>query len=157
MFTLKNSTLLHLRTYHLMRTDAFALRHIGPRESDLNHMFKTIGVETFDQLIYETIPENIRLKNDLQLEPAMTEYEYSQHIHELGKKNKIFKYYFILKKFIILSFKDTLFFLNICWYSITSIASLIDTGVPRLILSDKSSNLLSFNVFLNSVFIFVYF
>jgi glycine dehydrogenase len=56
-------------------------------------MFKTIGVETFDQLIYETIPENIRLKNDLQLEPAMTEYEYSQHIHELGKKNKIFKSY----------------------------------------------------------------
>lgn len=93
MLTLKNSTLLHLRTYHLMRTDAFALRHIGPRESDLNHMFKTIGVETFDQLIYETIPENIRLKNDLQLEPAMTEYEYSQHIHELGKKNKIFKSY----------------------------------------------------------------
>jgi glycine dehydrogenase len=56
-------------------------------------MFKTIGVETFDQLIYETIPENIRLKNDLQLDPAMTEYEYSQHIHELGKKNKIFKSY----------------------------------------------------------------
>jgi glycine dehydrogenase len=56
-------------------------------------MFKTIGVETFDQLIYETIPENIRLKNDLQLEPAMTEYEYSQHIHVLGKKNKIFKSY----------------------------------------------------------------
>jgi glycine dehydrogenase len=76
-----------------MRTDAFALRHIGPRDSDLNHMFETIGVETFDQLIYETIPENIRLKNDLQLEPAMTEYEYSQHIHELGKKNKVFKSY----------------------------------------------------------------
>ncbi|MCF6133103.1 aminomethyl-transferring glycine dehydrogenase [Flavobacterium wongokense] len=76
-----------------MRTDAFALRHIGPRESDLNHMFKTIGVETFDQLIYETIPDDIRLKNDLQLEPAMTEYEYSQHIHELGKKNKVFKSY----------------------------------------------------------------
>ncbi|MBP8157611.1 MAG: hypothetical protein KAX93_04470, partial [Flavobacterium sp.] len=52
-----------------MRTDAFALRHIGPRESDLNHMFKAIGVESFDQLIYETIPDDIRLKNDLQLEP----------------------------------------------------------------------------------------
>jgi glycine dehydrogenase len=76
-----------------MRTDAFALRHIGPRESDLNHMFKTIGVETFDQLIYETIPDDIRLKNDLQLEPAMTEYEYLTHIQELGKKNKVFKSY----------------------------------------------------------------
>ncbi|MBF6640397.1 aminomethyl-transferring glycine dehydrogenase [Flavobacterium sp. J49] len=76
-----------------MRTDAFALRHIGPRESDLNHMFKTIGVETFDQLIYETIPDDIRLKNDLNLDAPMTEYEYLTHIQELGKKNKVFKSY----------------------------------------------------------------
>jgi glycine dehydrogenase len=76
-----------------MRTDAFALRHIGPRESDLNHMFKTIGVETFDQLIFETIPDDIRLKSELNLEPAMTEYEYLTHIQELGKMNKVFKSY----------------------------------------------------------------
>ncbi len=76
-----------------MRTDAFALRHIGPRENDLNHMFKTIGVENFEQLIYETIPDDIRLKTNLNLDAPMTEYEYSQHIHELGKKNKVFKSY----------------------------------------------------------------
>ncbi|MDP2160680.1 MAG: aminomethyl-transferring glycine dehydrogenase [Flavobacterium sp.] len=76
-----------------MKTDAFALRHLGPRESDLNHMFKTIGVESFDQLIFETIPDDIRLKKDLGLEPAMTEYEYLNHIQELGKKNKVFKSY----------------------------------------------------------------
>ena len=76
-----------------MRTDAFALRHIGPREKDLNHMFKTIGVNTIDQLIFETIPDDIRLKTDLNLEPAMTEYEYLSHIQELGKKNKVFKSY----------------------------------------------------------------
>ncbi|WP_396194800.1 aminomethyl-transferring glycine dehydrogenase [Flavobacterium sp.] len=76
-----------------MRTDAFALRHIGPRESDLKHMFKTIGVESFDQLIYETIPDDIRLKSDLNLDAPMTEYEYLTHIQELGKKNKVFKSY----------------------------------------------------------------
>lgn len=76
-----------------MRTDAFALRHIGPREKDLNHMFKTIGVENFEQLIYETIPDDIRLKNSLNLEAPMTEYEYLNHIQELGKKNKLFKSY----------------------------------------------------------------
>lgn len=76
-----------------MRTDAFALRHIGPRESDLNHMFKTIGVENIDQLIYETIPDDIRLKEDLNLDAPMTEYEYLTHIQELGKKNKVFKSY----------------------------------------------------------------
>ena len=29
-----------------MRTDAFALRHIGTGENDLNHMLKTIGVDS---------------------------------------------------------------------------------------------------------------
>jgi glycine dehydrogenase len=76
-----------------MRTDAFALRHLGPRESDLNHMFKTVGVESFDQLIFETIPNDIRLKNELNLDAPMTEYEYLNHIQELGKKNKVFKSY----------------------------------------------------------------
>ena len=76
-----------------MRTDAFALRHLGPRDTDLNYMFKTIGVENLDQLIFETIPNDIRLKNDLNLDAPMTEYEYLNHIQELGKKNKIFKSY----------------------------------------------------------------
>jgi glycine dehydrogenase len=76
-----------------MKTDAFALRHLGPRENDLQDMFKTIGVEGFDQLIYETFPDDIRLKKELDLEPAMTEYEYLNHIQELGKKNKVFKSY----------------------------------------------------------------
>ena len=76
-----------------MKTDAFALRHIGPRDSDLQHMFKSIGVTDMDQLLYETFPDGIRLKKDLDLEPAMTEYEYLTHIQELGKKNKVFKSY----------------------------------------------------------------
>lgn len=74
-----------------MRTDAFALRHIGPRENDLQHMYKTIGVESIDQLIYETLPDDIRLKAPLNLDPAMTEYEYLTHIQQLGSKNKVFR------------------------------------------------------------------
>jgi glycine dehydrogenase len=76
-----------------MKTDAFALRHIGPRESDLQHLFKTIGVDSLDQLITETIPTDIRLKKDLELDAPMTEYEYLSHIQELGSKNKVFKSY----------------------------------------------------------------
>jgi glycine dehydrogenase len=76
-----------------MRTDAFALRHIGPRETDLNLMLKTIGVDSLDQLIFETIPSDIRLKSKLQLEEPMTEFEYLSHIQELGSKNKVFKSY----------------------------------------------------------------
>jgi glycine dehydrogenase len=76
-----------------MKTDAFALRHIGPRENDLEIMLKKIGADTLDQLISETIPNDIRLQDPLDLEPAMTEYEYSNHILELGNKNKVFKSY----------------------------------------------------------------
>jgi glycine dehydrogenase len=76
-----------------MKTDAFALRHIGPSENNLQHMLKTIGAETMDQLIFETIPNDIRLKSDLDLEPAMTEFEFSNHIKLLGDKNKMFQSY----------------------------------------------------------------
>lgn len=77
----------------LMRTDAFALRHIGPSDNDLQHMFKTIGVDSLEQLIYETVPDNILLKNPLNLDAPLSEYEYLNHIQELGKKNKVFKSY----------------------------------------------------------------
>ena len=76
-----------------MRTDAFALRHIGPREHDVQHMLDTIGVESIDQLIYETIPDDIRLKAPLNLAPALTEFEYLNHIRNLGQRNKVFKTY----------------------------------------------------------------
>ncbi|MEN9929601.1 MAG: hypothetical protein RLZZ231_1522 [Bacteroidota bacterium] len=76
-----------------MKTDAFALRHIGISEKDLAHMYKTIGIDSLDQLINETIPSDIRLKNELHLDAPLTEYEYLNHIQELGNKNKIFKSY----------------------------------------------------------------
>ncbi|MBS7786525.1 aminomethyl-transferring glycine dehydrogenase [Flavobacterium sp. CYK-55] len=76
-----------------MKTDAFALRHIGPGEQDLAHMYKTIGVESMEQLIYETLPDDIRLKAPLNLPPAMTEYEFALHIQKLGEKNKMFRSY----------------------------------------------------------------
>lgn len=76
-----------------MKTDAFALRHIGPRENDLSHMLKTIGVENLDQLIFETIPSDIRLKSDIVLDEPMTEFEFAKHITALGNKNKVFQSY----------------------------------------------------------------
>lgn len=76
-----------------MKTDSFALRHLGPRENDIPKMLETIGVETLDQLIAETIPSDIRLKKPLELEHIMTEYEYANHIRLLGRTNKVYKSY----------------------------------------------------------------
>ncbi|MGZ9674989.1 aminomethyl-transferring glycine dehydrogenase [Flavobacterium sp. GNP001] len=76
-----------------MKTDAFALRHIGPRENDLAHMLRTIGASSLEQLIDETIPSDIRLQADLDLPAAMTEYEFASHIYNLGNKNRVFQSY----------------------------------------------------------------
>ncbi len=76
-----------------MNTDSFALRHIGPREKDLPQMLETVGVSSMDQLIYETVPDDILLKKALNLDTAMSEQEYLEHITELSSKNKIFKTY----------------------------------------------------------------
>ena len=78
---------------HKMNTNSFQLRHIGPRKKDQETMLNTIGVDSLDQLIFETIPDDIRLQNDLDLAPAMSEYQYLQHINELAAKNKVFKSY----------------------------------------------------------------
>jgi glycine dehydrogenase len=76
-----------------MNTDAFALRHIGPRKDDHQEMLNVIGVDSLDELITETIPDNIRLKKGLQLDEAMSEQDYLNHINSLSLKNKVFKSY----------------------------------------------------------------
>lgn len=76
-----------------MITNNFVNRHIGPDPLDTAQMLKRIGVESVSQLIDETIPARIRLKNKLSLPAGMNEAEYLQHLKELGKKNKLFKTY----------------------------------------------------------------
>ncbi len=76
-----------------MYTDNFSLRHIGIPIIDLQKMLTTIGAESIEQLIYETIPDDIKLKKTLQLDNPMSEYEFLKHIQDLGNKNKIAKNY----------------------------------------------------------------
>ncbi len=76
-----------------MKTNTFIYRHLGPRESDLPQMFQKIGVDSMEQLIYETIPDNIRMKKPLNLPPAMTEQAFMEHIEELANKNKLYRSY----------------------------------------------------------------
>ena len=56
-------------------------------------MLKTIGVESVEQLIYETIPDDIKLKQPLDLPAGISEHEFLSHLQELAQKNKIFKTY----------------------------------------------------------------
>ena len=76
-----------------MNTNLFENRHIGPDNKEIEKMLSTVKVETLDQLISETVPSNIHLKEELDLAPAMSEYEYLAHIKQLSEKNKVFKSY----------------------------------------------------------------
>lgn len=71
----------------------FIKRHNGPRENELESMFKVIGVDSMDQLIDETVPKAIRLKKEMGINEGLSEQEYIRHIKELASKNKIFKSY----------------------------------------------------------------
>lgn len=76
-----------------MRTDVFATRHIGIKNEDLGHMLETIGTDSLDQLIFETLPEGIRLKKPLDLEAPMSEHKFLAHMQELSEKNQLYRSY----------------------------------------------------------------
>ncbi|MBC7696342.1 MAG: aminomethyl-transferring glycine dehydrogenase [Burkholderiales bacterium] len=76
-----------------MTTDKFVSRHNGPREIEIKQMLAKIGVASVDELISQTVPSGIRLKQPLRVAPAMSEYQYSKHLKELGEKNKVFRSY----------------------------------------------------------------
>ena len=73
-----------------MAFDKFADRHIGPRENEIPQMLRTVGVDSLDGLIKETVPPSIMIDKPLDLPEAMSEYEYLNHIREIGAKNKQF-------------------------------------------------------------------
>ncbi|HQQ93407.1 MAG TPA: aminomethyl-transferring glycine dehydrogenase [Bacteroidia bacterium] len=76
-----------------MSQDKFVNRHNGPRGQEISAMLSKIGVSSISELIDQTVPSNIRLKNPLKIAPAMSEFEYSKHLKALGKKNKVFRSY----------------------------------------------------------------
>jgi glycine dehydrogenase len=71
--------------------DCFSRRHIGPNERELEEMLTELGVTSLDQLMDETIPISIRLKNPLDLTPPSTEYLYLEGLKKVALKNKVFK------------------------------------------------------------------
>jgi glycine dehydrogenase len=77
----------------LNHPDYFEDRHIGPGEEEIKEMLKVIGVKSVEQLIDETIPSNIRLNKELNLDEPLSEYKFIDHLRKIANKNKVFKSY----------------------------------------------------------------
>ena len=77
----------------ILYQEAFENRHIAPNAEDTKTMLETVGVNTLDQLIEETVPAKIRLKNPLNLPKALSEFDYLNNLKITASKNKVFKSY----------------------------------------------------------------
>ena len=53
----------------------FINRHIGPSKEDQSKMLDYIGSNSLKQLIKDTVPENILLKNELNMAHSLSESE----------------------------------------------------------------------------------
>lgn len=80
----------------------FLARHVGPNHQETTEMLDKIGVSTLSELIDKTIPSDIRLQNELNIAPAISESEYLKHISDIGQQNQVFK------SFIGLGYHETI-------------------------------------------------
>lgn len=71
----------------------FKDRHIAPNEADTKAMLQTIGVKSIDELIDQTVPAAIRLKQPLNLPKAKSEVDYLTTLKQTASLNKVFKSY----------------------------------------------------------------
>ncbi len=76
-----------------MSHDRFVNRHIGPSEGEIKEMLEAIGVSSMEELMEQTVPENIRLQEPLKLQEGLTERRYYRKILSLAGKNKVFNTY----------------------------------------------------------------
>ncbi|MDR2362128.1 MAG: aminomethyl-transferring glycine dehydrogenase [Prevotellaceae bacterium] len=69
----------------------FITRHNGPHEADIPQMLAAIGASSLDELINQTVPADIRLREPLTLDAPMSEHEYLKQIKAIAQRNKPFR------------------------------------------------------------------
>ena len=68
----------------------FIQRHIGPSVDEQNVMLKELGYKSLDDLIKDTVPEKILLKDDLDIGDPNSEYKALRKLKKKKKKNEVY-------------------------------------------------------------------
>lgn len=76
----------------IMSSTNFAARHIGPRPDEVKTMLDTIGVNSLDELIDQTVPAAIR-RPDLTIGAGLAEHDFLALMREKASKNKVYRSY----------------------------------------------------------------
>ena len=66
----------------------FVDRHNGPREAEQKEMLKALGCSSLDELISQTVPQDIMLKEPLKLDKAVSEYEYTAALKKTASRTR---------------------------------------------------------------------
>jgi glycine dehydrogenase len=69
----------------------FINRHIGPSKKDQEKMLDYIGSESLDQLIKDTVPTNILLRDELKIGDSLSESEALKKLKIISQKNQTFR------------------------------------------------------------------
>ena len=72
---------------------SFSTRHIGPRSHDIDKMLQVIKVNSLEALIKQTIPDNIRSNELMNLPQPLTESRCIEHMKDIARKNKNYRSY----------------------------------------------------------------
>lgn len=62
------------------------MAYIANTDADRNEMLETIGVKTFNELI-SNIPEDLKLKNNLNISESLSEFEVQAKLEKMSSKN----------------------------------------------------------------------
>ena len=72
-------------------SDSFIDRHIGPNAIQIQEMLNELGLNSLDELSNAIVPNDIYVKTPLDIPMGLSESETIQRLHELAKKNSVFR------------------------------------------------------------------
>ena len=70
----------------------FIKRHIGPSDEDRSKMLKHLVYKSLNDLMADTVPEKILLKDDLKIDEPLSENDALRKLKSISKKNRRFSY-----------------------------------------------------------------
>jgi glycine dehydrogenase len=75
----------------LSPTDTFIHRHIGPTDAETREMLATLGMQSLEELSKATVPDDIRLRKELDLPLHRGERAVLEEIRSIAAENKIYR------------------------------------------------------------------
>ena len=76
-----------------MQPERFASRHVGPKEDEISKMLSALEVDSIEELLSQTLPEEIRLKQPLALREGISEHLFLSELRVLSDENQLFETY----------------------------------------------------------------